>query len=203
MKTEKRRLAELQPADYNPRVTLTPDDPEYEALKNSLTRFGTASPIIVNEKTGNVVSGHQRLNILLDMGEEETEVILLDMDADDEKLLNVALNKIDGEWDYGKLEALFDEIRTEDIPFTGFTVDELAGLFSEPETSTPELEDRDDDAAGKKAEKKPKEFTIFVSFPSKEGAEEWLERQGIASRFSNARNMTVKMEGPYYGSSAV
>lgn len=33
MRMEVRRLADLIPADYNPREPLAPGDPEYEALK--------------------------------------------------------------------------------------------------------------------------------------------------------------------------
>ena len=96
MKTAIMKLTEITPAEYNPRKTLKPGDTEYEALKNSLERFGVAEPLIVNEATGNLVSGHQRLNVLLEMGVEEVEVVLVKLDEDQEKLLNIAMNKIEG-----------------------------------------------------------------------------------------------------------
>ena len=102
MKTATMKLSEITPAEYNPRKKLKPGDTEYEALKNSLERFGVAEPLIVNETTGKLVSGHQRLNVLLEMGTEEVEVVLVQLDEEQEKLLNIAMNKIEGDWDYGK-----------------------------------------------------------------------------------------------------
>ena len=59
------RLAEIVPAAYNPRVTLTEKDFEYQALRASIDEFGLVVPLIVNRQTGTLVSGHQRLNVML------------------------------------------------------------------------------------------------------------------------------------------
>ena len=203
------KLKDIRPAAYNPRVTLKPGDAEYEALKNSLERFGVAEPLIVNETTGNLVSGHQRLNVLKASGAQEVEVVLVEMDGEQEKLLNIAMNKIDGEWDYKKLEALFDEISADDIKFTGFTPEELDNLF---DGGTPDWGDGEgsestdgDDAGDEKPEtpEKPavlKEFNIFLSFPSKELAEKWLADRGVDLTYAGtARNITIRMEGLDYG----
>lgn len=209
MKTAIMKLKDIRPAAYNPRVTLKPGDAEYEALKNSLERFGVAEPLIVNETTGNLVSGHQRLNVLKASGAQEVEVVLVEMDGEREKLLNIAMNKIDGEWDYKKLEALFDEISADDIKFTGFTPEELDNLF---DGGTPDWGDGEgsestdgDDAGDEKPEtpEKPavlKEFNIFLSFPSKELAEKWLADRGVDLTYAGtARNITIRMEGLDYG----
>lgn len=209
MKTAIMKLKDIRPAAYNPRVTLKPGDAEYEALKNSLERFGVAEPLIVNETTGNLVSGHQRLNVLKASGAQEVEVVLVEMDGEQEKLLNIAMNKIDGEWDYKKLEALFDEISADDIKFTGFTPEELDNLF---DGGTPDWGDGEgsestdgDDAGDEKPEtqEKPavlKEFNIFLSFPSKELAEKWLADRGVDLTYAGtARNITIRMEGLDYG----
>lgn len=143
MKTTVMKLKDIRPAAYNPRVTLKPGDKDYEALKNSLERFGVAEPLIVNETTGNLVAGHQRLNVLKASGATEVEVVLVEMDEDKEKLLNIALNKIDGEWDYKKLEAMFEEIEAEDIKFTGFSQEELDNLF---DGGLPDWDDTGEDA---------------------------------------------------------
>lgn len=58
-------LRSLTPADYNPRVELKPGDPEWDALNESIERYGYILPIIWNEETGNIVGGHQRRNVLL------------------------------------------------------------------------------------------------------------------------------------------
>lgn len=209
MKTAIMKLKDIRPAAYNPRVTLKPGDAEYEALKNSLERFGVAEPLIVNETTGNLVSGHQRLNVLKASGAQEVEVVLVEMDGEQEKLLNIAMNKIDGEWDYKKLEALFDEISADDIKFTGFTPEELDNLF---DGGTPDWGDGEgsestdgDDAGDERPEtpEKPavlKEFNIFLSFPSKELAEKWLADRGVDLTYAGtARNITIRMEGLDYG----
>ena len=204
MKTQIMKLSEIKPAPYNPRKTLVPGDKEFEALKNSLTRFGLAEPLIVNETTGLLVSGHQRLNVLKVTGAKEAEVVLVELDPEQEKLLNIALNKIDGDWDYGKLEALFKEISAEDIAFTGFDEEEISSLFgtvSSPtfEDNNEEEEEAEEKPEKEKAEKPEPQFNIFLSFPSKEVAEEWLKQQGLDEEFGGGRNITFKMEGTEYG----
>lgn len=210
MKTAVMKLGDIHPAAYNPRVTLKPGDKEYEALKNSLERFGVAEPLIVNETTGNLVAGHQRLNVLKASGATEVEVVLVEMDEDKEKLLNIALNKIDGEWDYKKLEAMFEEIEAEDIKFTGFSQEELDNLFDEgmPDwgdtgEGTEEKEAEEDEEPKEETPEKPaalKEFSIFLSFPTKEAAEKWLKDRGVDLEYQGtARNITIRMEGLDYG----
>jgi ParB-like chromosome segregation protein Spo0J len=49
MLIEKKRTAELLPADYNPRKDLKPGDPEYEKLKRSIEQFGYVEPVIWNK----------------------------------------------------------------------------------------------------------------------------------------------------------
>ena len=214
MKTAILKLKDIRPAAYNPRVTLQPGDKEYEALKNSMERFGVAEPLVVNETTGNLVSGHQRLNVLKASGVTEVEVVLIEVDEEQEKPLNVALNKVDGEWDYRKLEALFSEFEPEDIKFTGFSAEELDNLF---DTGLPADDDNnqedgsaaedtppdEDDEEPAEAPEKPaalKEFNIFLSFPTKELAEKWLHDRGVEAEYgSAARNITIRMEGLDYG----
>lgn len=136
-------LSELNPAEYNPRVELRPGDAAYEKLKRSIETFGYVEPIIFNERSGTVVGGHQRLSVLRDLGETEVECVVVDMDEADEKALNVALNKVNGEWDMDKLSELLAEIdSTEyDATLTGFDLDEIEELIR---TSAPEMEDIDE-----------------------------------------------------------
>ena len=65
-----------------------------------------------NKKTNRVVGGHQRLKILEEIGKEEVEVSVVDLPDDKEKALNLALNRIQGEWDYPKLKDLLLELDT-------------------------------------------------------------------------------------------
>ena len=127
----------LKMAEYNPRKDLKPGDPEYEKLERSITRFGYVEPIVWNERTGNVVGGHQRLKILIDQGNDEVEVSAVDLDDAEEKALNIALNKISGEWDDEKLEALLTELSSlEDFDetLTGFDSEEIEELLAEDDT---------------------------------------------------------------------
>ena len=92
MNIEKLNIALLIPADYNPRKDLRPGDPEYEKLKRSIEQFGYVEPVIWNKTTGRVVGGHQRLKILLDLGLTEVECVIVEMDEDKEKALNIDLS---------------------------------------------------------------------------------------------------------------
>jgi len=82
-------LQELAPAPYNPR-TITDD--ALSGLRASVQRFGLVEPIVWNERSARIVGGHQRLKVLQQMGEQETQVVVVDLDETDEKALNLALN---------------------------------------------------------------------------------------------------------------
>ena len=99
MRLEKVELDKLKEAAYNPRVKLEPGMDEYEKLRKSIETFGDVEPIVWNQRTGNVVGGHQRLQVLRDLGEKEATVSVVDMDEMAEKRLNLALNKARGDWD--------------------------------------------------------------------------------------------------------
>lgn len=208
METAIMKVKDIHPAAYNPRVTLKPGDDEWEALNSSLDRFGLVEPLVINKTTGLLVSGHQRLNVLKTQGVDEVEVVIIEVDPEQEKLLNIALNKIDSEWDYEKLKDLFDEIDEDDVKFTGFTAEELDSLFNTDFTSDDDdgdpagQEDTDDSEKPEPKEKLEgvKEFNIFVSFPSKEIAEKWLKDRGVDVTYEGAaRNITIRMEGINYG----
>lgn len=90
----------INAAAYNPRVDLQPGDPEYEKLRNSIKEFGYVEPIVWNERTGNMVGGHQRYKILVnELGQTEVAVSVVDLDDEQERLLDMALNKVYGRWD--------------------------------------------------------------------------------------------------------
>ncbi|ARU45723.1 site-specific DNA-methyltransferase [Corynebacterium silvaticum] len=124
-------ISELRPADYNPRKDLQPGDAEYEKLKRSLTEFGYVEPVIWNKTTGNVVGGHQRLKVLADLGHTDVDCVVVELDETREKALNVALNKISGEWDENKLALLIADLDAADFDaeLTGFDDDEIAQMI--------------------------------------------------------------------------
>ena len=133
MQIEKIQTERLIPADYNPRKDLKPGDPEYEKLKRSLEEFGYVEPVIWNKATSHVVGGHQRLKVLLDMGVTEVDCVVVEMDAEKEKALNVALNKISGDWDKDKLALLIADLQGADfdVSLTGFDPGEIDDLFKD------------------------------------------------------------------------
>lgn len=128
---EKKNTADLLPADYNPRKDLKPGDAEYEKLKRSIEQFGYVEPVIWNKTTGRVVGGHQRLKVLIDMGLTEVDCVVVEMSEDKEKALNIALNKISGEWDKDKLALLIADLQGADfdVSLTGFDPAELDDLL--------------------------------------------------------------------------
>lgn len=131
MRFEIRSLSDLRPAEYNPRVPLTPADPEYQSIKRSIEEFGYADPIVINAD-GTIIKGHQRRTVLMDLGYTEVEVIVLDIqDKAKEKALNVALNKITGKWDNAILKDLLLELDLEgyDFSVTGYQRTDLEDLI--------------------------------------------------------------------------
>ena len=129
MLIQKKQIKDMDRAAYNPRVDLRPGDEEYEALKDSLERFGLVIPIVWNQRTNRVVGGHQRLTVEEALGHVEVMVTVVDMDEIQEKQLNIALNKAQGTWDDGKLAELMEnlgELATE----TGFSDSEIDALTS-------------------------------------------------------------------------
>ncbi len=131
MNIKKIAVADLQAADYNPRKDLQPGDPEFEKLKRSVEEFGYVEPVIFNQATGRVVGGHQRLKVLTALGHTEIECVIVDLDEAKEKALNVALNKVKGEWDESKLALLIADLQAEDfdVTLTGFDPAEVDALF--------------------------------------------------------------------------
>ncbi len=128
---QKLKVEALVPAAYNPRKDLKPGDKEYEKIKSSMSEFGYVDPIIVNQDM-TIVGGHQRLKVLRDLGFTEVDCVVIDIDKTKEKALNVALNKITGEWNQELLGELIKDLQEldYDVAFTGFEPAEIDELFN-------------------------------------------------------------------------
>lgn len=126
-------VTDINPAEYNPRKDLKPGDPAYEKLKRSMTEFGYVEPIIWNEETGNIVGGHQRYKVLVAEGHTEVECVIVKMSPEREKALNVALNKVTGDWEFEALADLIKDLEAQDfdVTLTGFDAAEIEDLFSQ------------------------------------------------------------------------
>ena len=132
MEFKKLKIDLLIPADYNPRKKLKPGDAEFEKIKNSINEFGYVDPVIVN-KDLTVIGGHQRISVLKTLGYEEIDCVVIEIDKTKEKALNIALNKITGEWNKELLADLIKDLQDldYDTSFTGFDPPEIDALFNE------------------------------------------------------------------------
>lgn len=119
-------VSKIKYAPYNPRK-ISPET--LEKLKQSIETFGYVEPIIVNKRTMHVVGGNQRLRALRELKVKEVEAVMVDLDIEHEKVLNIALNKIAGEWDIEKLQQLLSEMDESMIDLTGFNQEEIEKLF--------------------------------------------------------------------------
>lgn len=125
------KIKDLIPASYNPRKKLKPADKEYEKIKRSIEEFGCVEPVIVNSDL-TIIGGHQRVTVLSDLGYEEIDCIVVEIDKTKEKALNIALNKITGEWNKELLADLIRDLQESDfdVAFTGFEPPEIEQLFN-------------------------------------------------------------------------
>ncbi len=119
---EKIEISKLKGMEGNPRMMT---NVEFDKLKKSIKEFGCVAPIIIN-KDNTVISGHQRLQAAIELGFEEIEYIRVDLDEEKAKILNLALNKIKGEFDPDKLSKFIESIGN--IELTGFSEQELKGI---------------------------------------------------------------------------
>ena len=118
----------LNPAEYNPRQI---SNKQYEDLKASMEKFGCVDPIIINinpKRLNVVVGGHQRLRILRELGAEKVPTVSVNLSQEDERELNVRLNKNGGDWDIDLLSN-FDIVDLKEWGFKeielGFNIDKI------------------------------------------------------------------------------
>jgi hypothetical protein len=150
------RLVELNPAPYNPRKIS-----EYasDGLGMSLEKFGVLSLIIWNKRSGNIVGGHQRYEKLIEMGETETDVVVVDLDNDDEIALNIMLNNPNARGDYTsdvklilekvevQIGSVFNDLRLNDLHKTIKEASSGGGSGEHSDNDDNDEEDDDDDDA--------------------------------------------------------
>ena len=132
MEFKKLKINSLIPASYNPRKKLKPGDAEYEKIKNSITEFGYVDPIIVNSDM-TIIGGHQRWSVLKALGYDEVDCVVIKIDKTKEKALNIALNKVTGEWNKELLADLIKDLQSldYDVSMTGFEPPEIDELFND------------------------------------------------------------------------
>lgn len=146
MQIKKVPTKDLISPDWNPRqITET----EMEKLKTSIKEFGYVDPIIVNSYNNHIVGGNQRYLALKELGYNEVEVLYInEPDILKEKAMNIALNKISGEWDQDKLDVVLEEIQLSDIDITltGFDEIEFTNLSEDEDYIIPDDEPEYDES---------------------------------------------------------
>lgn len=158
MNIQKISVDQLKPAKYNPRKDLKPGDPAYEKIRRSLHEFGYVDPVIWNEVTGNIVGGHQRYKVLVAEGATEIDCVVVHIEnKQEEKALNIALNKAVGEWEPVALADLLSDLKISgyDLDITGFDAAEVDDLFSQVHDKDVHDDDCDID---------PEQIEPFVQF---------------------------------------
>ena len=113
MNIELIEINKLKPATYNPRQISTK---QYNDLKKSIQKFDLVDPIIVN-KDMTVIGGHQRLKICKELKYKDVDCVVLDLSKEEERELNIRLNKSGGEFD---MDILANEFNIDDLVDWGF-----------------------------------------------------------------------------------
>jgi hypothetical protein len=170
MKIEKKQIADLMPAPYNPRQSTAKQE---KHLKESLEKFGMVEPIIFNKQTGYIVGGHFRVRELKKLGIKEIECVIVDLNEADEKELNIRLNANTGSWDW---DTLANDWEVVDLEAWGLEIPNWsAGL--DVNTMTDEDVDINEefDPIGNAANV---QRVVFI-FDGKEEAESYLNNLGI------------------------
>lgn len=150
-------ISKIKVAPYNPRKELEPGTHEYEVIKRSIKEFDLVEPLVWNQKTGNLISGHQRFKILKERGDKKIPVSVVDLSVEKERALNITLNNqfVNGLWDESALSQILKEIEltTPDLydslemaPLSKLEADgsilgeQVSDQFDEFEEGPPEME---------------------------------------------------------------
>ena len=186
MEIEKVNINELISPSYNPRE-ISPE--EMEKLKTSIQEFGYVNPIIVNKVNNHIVGGNQRYEALKELGYEEVDVVYVhEEDPNREKALNIALNKISGEWDNEKLTKIFTDMKVEgfDLELTGFgdfeldfyldnDTDDFFNPFDDDESDLDYEDETPEDYMDVEGERTNEQYVVSISFTTREDANKFLE----------------------------
>lgn len=123
MKIERILINKLKPATYNPRQI---SKKQYKDLEESIDKFGLVDPIIVN-KDMTIIGGHQRYKIWVEKAKQSSidditiPCVVLELNKEQERELNIRLNKSGGEWDFD----LLSNFEIEELKDWGFKEIEL------------------------------------------------------------------------------
>lgn len=194
MELRRIELDKLKEAEYNPRVALKPGDADFEKLRRSIETFGDVEPIVWNERTGNVVGGHQKLAVLKFMGKKDTLVSVVNLDDTEEKQLNIALNKIKGEWDHSKLEEILSRFEADTALLSGFDAQELTLMLAKNDDVEDDFDFSSFESDGEDDEYEAAPGTSYIVslvFKNNFYAQEWAKARGYKKAVKEGKKTTV------------
>lgn len=166
-------VSHLNPSIYNPR-SITPE--AFNQLKASFRKYGFVQLVVIQKDGYNIIGGHQSVRGIIDIYKEDGKkgvprvpCAIVDLSEREAKLLNVALNKIRGDFDMPLLSELMKSIDDE----SELLDDEIASIgFSWPEID-PLIDEREADAEEEGANEAERSspgsagFNLAVKFDSK------------------------------------
>lgn len=111
-------ISKLNHAEYNPRQIT---EKQMDKLVKSIEYYGFVEPVVVN-KDFTIIGGHQRVKAYEILGNKTIPCTFVDLDKQNEKALNIALNKTGGEFDADMLQSLLSDLSQTgfDLELTGF-----------------------------------------------------------------------------------
>lgn len=191
-------ISTIKRADYNPKIDHKPGDPEFEDLKNSIREFGQVIPMVINRKTGTLVSGHQTMTVLQHLGWKFANVVYVDEDDDRERALNAAINKIKGRYDEKKLVAMFLQLPEALRPLTGWKLKEIKAM----ELKLPGMEPHEDlfdpDAAAEEIQEPiTKRGDIIILGDHRLMCGDSTDREDVSKLMSNEIARMIFTDPPY------
>ena len=124
-------ITALRFAEYNPRkITRS----VIEQLKNSIKEFGMPVPIVINtykDRENVIIGGEKRVRAAIELGWKEVPCSTVNLPLEKEKALNLALNKIEDQWDETKLAEIITDLTKADfdLSLTGFSEVEISNIL--------------------------------------------------------------------------
>lgn len=188
----------LNPAEYNPR-NLTEE--QFNNIKSSLDEFDFVNPLVVNSNPNRkniLIGGHQRLKVAKELGYKQVPVVYVNLNEQQEKELNIRLNKNTGEWD---LDSLSEHFTKNELSDWGFDEEELSVLFRNTSKKIDSKNNQDDPTFGDEVdldiEYDPNDRMVIIVFYD---SQKWNEYQQWKKQYQGEEaDLVYEAIKQYYG----
>lgn len=184
------RRTQINPADYNPRKI---EKSNRDMLKKNLKSRGLMGGIVWNQRSGNLVGGHQKLSII-DEAEGYPDKVqdyfirveVVDLSDKEEKEQNIFLNNknAQGEWDTDLVKNLIPDIDYKAAGILDTDLNEMGIVLGEATNldnlggDMPPAESGTGPAAGKTKKDAKNQASLLLTFDSHHSKAEFLSRFG-------------------------